>query len=139
MEGSLSQNKKGMNLLHETINRRLDQTLKASRKGRMSMLGTTMEALPLSFTTGFLKKSHAIKLLGKIPLHFHKPPGMAYLQADYPGKYVAKSLNYVVDLKQTSKLVYCIDKRMQNSIKIKYRVILDEESRPKYAMISIYE
>ena len=66
MEGSLSQNKKGMNLLHETINRRLDQTLKASRKGRMSMLGTTMEALPLSFTTGFLKKSHAIFIYFRI-------------------------------------------------------------------------
>lgn len=140
MESKMTQTKKGLNLLHETIYRRLDQTMKTQRAGRMSMLGTSVEALPLSFTgSNFLKKPNAIKLLGKIPQRLHNPPKMAYSQADHPGKYVAKTLNYIIDFRNHSDLVYCLDKRMQNSIKIKYRIILDDDMKPKAALISIYE
>lgn len=105
----------------------------------MSMLGTSPETLPPGFPAPFIKKSTAVKYLGRIPLHLHHPPSMAYSQKDYPDKYVATSLNYVIDLQRVGKLIYCTDKRMQNSIKIKYTVYLDELRRPQTALISIYE
>lgn len=139
IEGKTGQSKRGPSLLHEVVNRRLDQNLKTQRAGRMSMLGTTIDALPLGFPVPFIKKANAIKMLGKLSADQHKPPGPAYVQRDHPGKYVATSLNYVADLTRAGNLVYCTDKRLQNSIKIKYAIRLDGLHRPATALISIYE
>lgn len=134
-----SQKREGLNLLHDVITRRLDNNIKAQRAGRMSLLGTSIEAVPTSFADQFLRKQNPIKILPKIPRDKYRPPVPAFLQHEYPGKYVARTMNYLMDFGTTNNLSYCIDKRMQNSIKIKYQIALDKSRRPVSALISIYE
>jgi hypothetical protein len=139
LDSKKSGQRRGLNLLHDVITRRLDSTMKAQRAGRMSLLGTSVEAMPPGFAEQFLRKQNPIKLIPKIPKDKYLPPPPAYLEKDFPGKYVAKTLNYLADFGKSKNLIYCIDKRMQNSIKIKYQIVLDDNRKPKYALISIYE
>lgn len=132
-------NKRGLTLLHDVITRRIGDTMKAQRAGRMSLLGTTSEPMPIEFADQIYRRQNPIKIIGKIPSSKYQPPLPAYNQSDYPNKYVAKTLNYLADIGKVSNLVYCIDKRMQNSIKIKYQIVFGDDQKPKYALISIYE
>lgn len=131
--------KRGLNLLHDVITRRLDSTMKAQRAGRMSLLGTTVEAIPTGFAEQFLRRQNPIKIISRNPTVRYSPPSPAFQENDHPGKYVARTLNYLADFGRVNNLVYCIDKRMQNSIKIKYQIVLDQSKKPRDALISIYE
>lgn len=131
--------KRALNLLHDVITRRLDSTMKNPRAGRMSLLGTTHEAMPTEFAEKFFRRQNPIKIVPRNPNENYQAPKPAYAADAYPGKYIAKTLNFLADFSNVDNLVYCIDKRMQNSIKIKYQIIVDAEHKPKYALISIYE
>lgn len=140
MKSSQRMNQRHFN---EMSKRKVSLSAKTARAGRMSISGSSfgdaMSMLNSLYTRNVPSKKGPSKIISLPPQANYRPPVPAYQAKDYPGCYVASSLNYVAKLGGEAGMTYCIDKRTHNSIKLKLEVLTNPDSTLHSAIISIYE
>ena len=81
------------------------------RAGRMSLLGPSqisfnLNSVPSSFAPAPKK---GLVIVARPSNSIYRAPPPAYIQSDYPGLYVAKSLNLVTNLRTQKLVSYVMD------------------------------
>lgn len=136
--------------LHETNTRKLNLLGKSAKAGRFSVLGEYQMADALNLVKKFqleqeqraTKKSITRVARNEITNEMHRSMALSITKRiEAPDSYyIAKTINYAVKLDELSKRVaYCTDKRINNSVRIKIDVQVNDKKVPISCTINIYE